>query len=136
MNTFVAEVSKNNQSEAERMENIVGRNIRRLRLRKDATQEAIASEIGISTSYMSHLEKGVRQADAELLFKLANVLGVSPQDFFSEEEREPGGKAVSNAKGTLIFQQAGALVVSDRDMARSLVTDLLEVLNKYKDLLR
>lgn len=113
MNTFITEVSQNNQSEAGQMENIVGRNIRRLRLHKDATQEAIASEVGISTSYLSHLEKGIRQADAELLFKLANVLGVSPQDFFSEEQKGPEQKGIEqNAQRVLMVQPDGTLIVS------------------------
>ncbi len=58
----------------------VGRNLRRLRLERGLSQEALALEAEIARNYMSGLERGVRNPTVLILDRLAHVLGVSISD--------------------------------------------------------
>lgn len=55
----------------------LGARIREQRIRKDWTQEQLAATIGMSTSFVGHIERGTRKASLETLVLLANALGVS-----------------------------------------------------------
>ena len=55
----------------------LGRRIREQRLEKEWTQERLAASIGMSTSFVGHIERGTRKASLETLVLLANTLGVS-----------------------------------------------------------
>lgn len=77
----------------------VGKKIRQARLAKDITQDELAYEIGISNSYLSHIERDQRIPDSDLLIKLAKALNVSPKEFFDEEEPpEPPFKEIDKRK--------------------------------------
>lgn len=54
---------------------LVGKNIRRIRLERKFSQEALALKAGIARSYMSGLERGVRNPTVTVLARLAKVLG-------------------------------------------------------------
>lgn len=55
----------------------VGTRIRQIRLEQHLTQEALAEEIGISTSHVSNIETGTKQISLSTLIKVANILKVS-----------------------------------------------------------
>lgn len=59
------------------MRALVGRNVKRIRLGKGLTQEALAEKSGFSQQYISGLEKGLRNPTVITLYELAKVLGVS-----------------------------------------------------------
>ena len=70
----------------------VARNLRRLRLERRLSQEALALEADIDRAYISRLERGVRNPTVRLLERLAQVLKVSVSDFVavgSERESPP-----------------------------------------------
>lgn len=56
----------------------LGQRIRKLRREQDLTQEDLAELVGISPSFMGHVERGSRVASLETLVALCNVLKVSP----------------------------------------------------------
>ena len=56
----------------------MGRKIRDLRREKGITQEQLAMKLGISASFMGHIERGTRTASLETLVILCRVLQVSP----------------------------------------------------------
>ena len=56
----------------------LGRNLRRLREEKGWSQEAFADEAGIHRTYISDLERGVRNPTITVVEKLARPLGVTP----------------------------------------------------------
>ena len=58
----------------------VGRNLKRLRADLGLSQEAFADQIGIHRTYVSGLERGVRNPTILLLEKIAVALGVSSKD--------------------------------------------------------
>jgi transcriptional regulator with XRE-family HTH domain len=62
------------------MRKLVGRNVRRIRLKADLTQEQFAERSGFSQQYLSGLEKGRRNPTIVTLYELAKALGVSHMD--------------------------------------------------------
>jgi transcriptional regulator with XRE-family HTH domain len=65
---------------------IVARNIRRLRLERGLTQEALAGEAGIDRTYVSRLERGLENPTVAVLEKLARALSSNIEELF----RAPG----------------------------------------------
>tara|TARA_R110002074_G_scaffold234473_1_gene406305 strand:- start:7948 stop:8160 length:213 start_codon:yes stop_codon:yes gene_type:complete len=59
------------------MRELVGQNVRRVRLKKGLTQEAFAEISGFSQQYISSLEQGHRNPTIVTIYELATALGVS-----------------------------------------------------------
>ena len=57
---------------------ILGMNVRRLREAKEWSQEDLAEKADLHRTYVSGIERGVRNPTLTILFKLAGALGVSP----------------------------------------------------------
>lgn len=55
----------------------MGARIRSLRLNKQMTQEQLADRLGLSVSFVGHIERGNRQPSLETLVGLADALDVS-----------------------------------------------------------
>ena len=55
----------------------VGLNVRRLRLGRDLSQEALAFEADIALNYLSEIERGLRNPTMLVVDRLAKALGVS-----------------------------------------------------------
>ena len=62
---------------------IVARNIRRLRLERGLTQEALAVDAGIDRTYVSRLERGLVNPSVAVLEKLARALASNIEEFFT-----------------------------------------------------
>ena len=58
----------------------LGRNIRASRKSVGLLQEAFASKAKIDRSYMGRIERGETNITVELLFQLAQVIGVTPEE--------------------------------------------------------
>ena len=56
-----------------------GKRVRTLRRKQKLTQEELAEQLGISASFMGHLERGSRIASIDTLVALCNTLKTSPQ---------------------------------------------------------
>ena len=56
-----------------------GNRVRILRRKRSLTQESLAEQVGISASFMGHIERGTRIASLETLVALCNVLRTTPQ---------------------------------------------------------
>ena len=63
--------------------NRLGARIRTLRLAKGLSQEALADAAGIDRSYMSGIERGVRNTSVLTLARVARALGVPMTTFFA-----------------------------------------------------
>ena len=58
----------------------VGRNIRKFREEKELSQEQLAFETGMHRTYISGIERGIRNPTVVILERLAEKLGVTPAD--------------------------------------------------------
>jgi transcriptional regulator with XRE-family HTH domain len=61
---------------------LVARNIRRLRVSRELSQEALAVDAGIDRTYVSRLERGLENPSVAVLEKLAIALNASIPEFF------------------------------------------------------
>lgn len=55
----------------------LGKKSRRKRRKMDITQEQLAALVGISTSFMGHIERGTRVPSVETLYRVCKALGAS-----------------------------------------------------------
>lgn len=62
----------------------LGQRVRRIRKQKGLTQEVLAEQVGISASFIGHIERGSRIASLETLMQLCRALAVSPNDLLGE----------------------------------------------------
>ena len=63
-----------------------GPRIRRLRRELGLTQAAMASALGISTSYLNLLERDQRPVSAQILLRLVDVFDIDPRGLAGDEE--------------------------------------------------
>jgi transcriptional regulator with XRE-family HTH domain len=61
---------------------LVARNIRRLRVDRGLSQEALAVDAGIDRTYVSRLERGLENPSVAVLEKLAGALRSTIPEFF------------------------------------------------------
>ena len=62
----------------------LGRRLRRLRRELGLNQSAMAAEIGVSPSYLNHLERNQRPVTAQVLLRLAEAYDVDLKSFAAE----------------------------------------------------
>ncbi len=55
----------------------LGHRIRKQRIVMGWTQEALAERVGVSTSFIGHVERGTRKASLETLVSIANAMDIS-----------------------------------------------------------
>ncbi|MDN3717432.1 helix-turn-helix domain-containing protein [Vibrio breoganii] len=65
-----------------------GRQLRRLRVSKGLSQEALALAAGLDRTYVSGCERGTRNIGLENIIKLAEALSICPSVFFLSSEEE------------------------------------------------
>ena len=57
---------------------VLGRNVRKYRGRKGLSQETLAFDADLHRTYVSGVERGVRNPTVQIVAKLATALGVEP----------------------------------------------------------
>ena len=65
---------------------LIGNNLQRCRDRANLTQEQVAEQAGISTSFYANLERGSRSMSIPVLLALADVLHVSANTILYRED--------------------------------------------------
>ncbi|MBS0561416.1 MAG: helix-turn-helix domain-containing protein, partial [Proteobacteria bacterium] len=106
---------------------LIGRTVRRLRGERQLSQQALATRLGISASYLNLIEHDQRAVTASLLIKLAETLRVDLATLSGAEERQLevglreafadpllGAEAVPD-------EEAGALAGSTPNAARAVL---------------
>lgn len=76
----------------------LGRRVRHFRMEKDLTQERLAELCGLSSKYISDLERGKANVTVTVLDKVATALGITSTDLLDNEheaERELLVKEIS-----------------------------------------
>lgn len=78
--------------------NLVGDNIRKLRLTAGLTQEEIALKSGLSQGYINQLESGKRRFTQKSLELIADALSVPLFKLFTEEETPHAPMVIDEVK--------------------------------------
>lgn len=61
---------------------LVARNIRKLRVSRELSQEALAVDAEIDRTYVSRLERGMENPTVAVLERIAKALNAKVEDFF------------------------------------------------------
>jgi transcriptional regulator with XRE-family HTH domain len=77
----------------------LGSHIRRLRLARGWSQEELAHRAGIDRSYMSGIERGVRNATVLSLHRVARALGVELADVLGPGPPRAEGARTGGGRG-------------------------------------
>jgi transcriptional regulator with XRE-family HTH domain len=68
---------------------LLGNTVRRLREAKGWSQEEMAEKAGLHRTYISGIERGIRNPTLTILFKLADALGVEPGTLVNRKSTKP-----------------------------------------------
>jgi len=68
---------------------LIAINLKEIRLSKRLSQEALALKAEIDRTYVSGLERSIRNPSVDLLDKLAAVLSIKTIEFFKEKSANP-----------------------------------------------
>ena len=71
-------------SEKESVEQLIGKRIQKLRKARGYTQMTFAEKVGISTNYLSDIERGNSSVRLEKLVAIINALDCSADDVFAD----------------------------------------------------
>lgn len=74
---------------AEDARQLVGQNVRRLRLAAKISQAELAERMGVDRAYVSGLEQGQRNPTVITLWHIAKALSVPMRRFFEERSTRP-----------------------------------------------
>jgi len=58
----------------------IGQNLRKIREKKEITQEQLALDAGLNRAYIGYIERGERNPTTKTLYKIAKALKVSVSD--------------------------------------------------------
>ena len=79
---FALTVTKTAPATASELQEVVGRNMRRLRLARGFSRRDLARATGLSRGYVGRIENGKANLRATTLGAIADALGVAPADLF------------------------------------------------------
>lgn len=96
----------------------LGEKIKELRLRDGRTQDALASELGVTAQAVSRWEKEICFPDMEIIPSIANYFGVSIDELFGyDNERSKKVDALAKKINDMIWQNNGKDVNMDECIA-------------------
>jgi len=76
-----------------------GKNLHNARWLTGMTQQQVAAK-GVSYRWYVELERGLRNPTLQMVFDLAQILGVAPADLVDVAGARPGKKRLSDTKAT------------------------------------
>lgn len=104
---------------------LLGKRIREERLRLNLTQEKLAEDIGISTSYLGQIERGERSVTLDKLIPLANRLGVTVDFLLADYMVSVGDDMSLNSLNQLLQGKT----VAEKELA----VNMVKLLFSYTD---
>ena len=72
----------------------IGQRVKKMRQHKGWTQQELAAEMGVSTSYIGHIEYGLKRSSAETIARLCRSLNVDANYLLFGEAAAGESKAV------------------------------------------
>src|SRR5260370_26424328 len=83
---------------------LVARNIRRLRVARELSQEMLAVDAGIDRTYVSRLERGLENPSVAVLEKLARALSSNIEDLFRAPRTAEAPSSASRLAGLQLIR--------------------------------
>ncbi|MGD6842194.1 helix-turn-helix domain-containing protein [Bacillus infantis] len=116
--------------------NPLGNKIKVLRETHNLTQSDLAEQVGISSQYISFIERGERSPSGETIGKLADYFQVSHDEFLKLKEEEmsypmnTSVQAVSSVLPEHIQNLVDVLTIIEEDSCKSIVESFLDNINE------
>lgn len=95
----------------------LGQRVREQRAARGLTQGELAAKVGVSTSFIGHIERGEKKASMETVVALCNAMELSPTVLLQD--------SLTNAA-----MQSQVLLDED---SRNLANDLMQVLREHSE---
>lgn len=67
-----------------RWEEIIGANVKRLRIERGLSQEALAGEAGLAMRHLGRIERGEGNPTIAMIGRIADVLKIHPAELFEK----------------------------------------------------
>ena len=99
----------------------LGKRVRARRTELNWTQERLAQEIGVSTSFIGHIERGSRKASIDTLVQLANTMEISTDELLE------GSLTMSDA----LVKPVKKLTENQKQVMRQVLTTLEENISRW-----
>ena len=77
------------------LKEMIGSRIQEIRNKKGITQDQLSEKVGISSKYLSSIERGKENPTLNTILKMARSLDVKPDEFFTHLEIEDPAKRKS-----------------------------------------
>ncbi|MBQ6550057.1 MAG: helix-turn-helix transcriptional regulator [Lachnospiraceae bacterium] len=107
------------------VEYLIGQRIQKIRKSKKYTQLKFAEMVGISTNYLSDIERGKSSVKLEKLVTIINALGCSADDVFADVV-DQSYKVV----GSKLTERIDTLSMKERDSIYALMEKVIDVVKK------
>lgn len=102
----------------------IGNKIRKLRKEKNLTLEELSKKTGLSLSYISLIERGLKNPSLKALEKIAECFGINPAIFFIENEE------IEEKESIEVFLRANTNLDEEE---RKMIIQLIESLERKKN---
>ncbi|URD60226.1 short-chain fatty acyl-CoA regulator family protein [Sphingomonas sp. KRR8] len=117
----------------------LGARLKRLRRERGLQQGAMAAELGISPSYLNHLERNQRPVTAGILLKLADAYDIDIRAFASEGGEHGGADQLAEVFTDGMFQDLGVSrqeILETADNAPALAEAVTRLYTAFRELQR
>lgn len=107
------------------VERSIGRRIQQYRKKKGLTQEQLAEKVGLSTNYISAVERGVNSLNRNKLIEVMNCLECSADEIFAD--------VLNNSyeiKSSLLTEQISQLPKDEQERIFAVVQTLIDTAKK------
>ncbi len=86
---------------------LIGVRLKRLRKGRKLSQEALAEKVGISSKYVSSIERGKENPTLDVMIKLAHALRVEMEEIFAISHDESNPKKLRDSVNRLLKEADG-----------------------------
>lgn len=107
------------------IERLIGKQIQAVRKKKGYTQQQLSEMVGLSTNYLSDVERGKSSIRLDKLVAIINALGCTADDIFTDviESRY-------KIKGSRLSEKIKDMPPSDQEKVYAIVDAIIEQLKK------
>jgi transcriptional regulator with XRE-family HTH domain len=128
-------MTKQHRPDEQAVDEIIGRNLRALRLQKSMSQEHLAAAVKLSFQQVQKYEKGSNRISGSRMAQFCELLNVTPNDFFKGvpgiNQKASGGaldtRFLTSREGAAISQAFPKIESRDH---RRIIVELIESMSR------
>lgn len=110
----------------------IGKNIKLARVKAKYTQEELAEEIGISSRYVSQLERGLAFGSANTIVNICNTLNIDSNFLFNDLINTKDSTSINNLVDQKFLHSYIQLTTANQQFVELIVNQLLKLQNDKK----